>query len=65
MLPTDAVTDQLSGNIVRLQRVCEWSASGLGSIKLLNMVYKKLCYYGTCNSDSRYSDGKIGTVFLP
>ena len=29
------------------------------------MVYKKLCCYGTCKSDSRYSDGKIWTVFLP
>ena len=38
MLPTDAVTDQLSGNIVCLQRVCEWSASGLGSIKLKSYV---------------------------
>ena len=29
------VTDRASGKILRLQRVCEYIASGLGSIKLL------------------------------
>ena len=63
MLPSAAVTDRESGNILGLQRVCEWIASGLGSIKLLK---HGLCCYGTCKSDSRYSDSKIAwMVFLP
>ena len=41
MLPTDAVTDQLSGKILRLRRVREWRASGLGSIKLLKHGLQK------------------------
>ena len=44
MLPTDAVTDQLSGNILRLRRVREWRASGLGSIKLLKHPWSTKSY---------------------
>ena len=46
MLPTDAVTDQLSGNILRLRRVREWRASGLGSIKLLKHGLQKAMLLG-------------------
>ena len=71
MLPTAAVTGGRSGRQVQYsapftRRVFDWIASGLGSRKLLkNMFYKKLCCYGTCKSDSLYSDGKIWTVFVP
>ena len=46
VLPTDAVTDQLSGNILRLRRVREWRASGLGSIKLLKHGLQKAMLLG-------------------
>ena len=41
VLPLAAVTDRDSGNILRLHRVCEWIASGLGSIKLLKHGLQK------------------------
>ena len=48
MLPpaVDAVTDQMSGNILRLRRVREWRASGLGSIKLLKHGLQKAMLLG-------------------
>ena len=58
MLPPATVTERKSdmdaGSIFcAFQRVFDWIASDLGSIKL---VYKKRCCYGTCKSDIRYSE---------